>query len=191
MNFMRKIIYHVATTLDGFIAHNDGSFVGFLPKGDHVADFLDSIKHYGAILMGKNTYEVGYTYGMKPGDPAYADFNADMKNYVFSRSAAFESNNRVQLVRENEIDFIKNLKTEPGKDIWLCGGGALAGSLLHNELIDELWLKLNPVVFGSGITLFGDNKQKIDLVFLNSKTYESGVLLLQYKISYHSPYQSS
>jgi len=184
MNFMRKIIYHVATTLDGFIAHKDGSFDGFLPEGDHVADFLDSIKYYGAILMGKKTYEVGYKYGMKPGDPAYADFNPAMKNYVFSRSAAFESNDRVQLVRDNEIEFIKKLKTEPGKDIWLCGGGALAGSLLDNELIDELWLKLNPVVFGSGITLFGDSRQKIDLAFLNSKTYESGVLLLRYRINY-------
>jgi len=59
MNVMRKIIYHIAITLDGFIAHDDGSFDGFLPEGEHVADFLDSIKNYGAILMGKNTYEVG------------------------------------------------------------------------------------------------------------------------------------
>ncbi len=184
MNVMRKIIYHIAITLDGFIAHDDGSFDGFLPEGEHVADFLDSIKNYGAILMGKNTYEVGYKYGMKPGDPAYADFNPDMKNYVFSRSANFESNNRVQLVRQNEIELVKNLKKEAGKDIWLCGGGALAGSLLEHELIDELLIKLNPVVFGSGIPLFGKSKKEIGLSFLNSKTYDSGVLLLGYKIIY-------
>lgn len=181
---MRKIIYHVATTLDGFIAHEDGSFDGFVPEGEHVADFLDSIKNYGAILMGKNTYEVGYKYGMKPGDPAYADFNPDMKNYVFSRSAIFESNVRVQLVRQDEIAFIKNLKMEAGKDIWLCGGGALAGTLLEHELIDELLIKLNPVVFGSGIPLFGENKKGLNLNLLSSKTYESGVMLLQYKINY-------
>jgi len=121
---------------------------------------------------------------MKPGDPAYADFNPDMKNYVFSRSANFESNNRVQLVRQNEIELVKNLKKEAGKDIWLCGGGALAGSLLEHELIDELLIKLNPVVFGSGIPLFGKSKKEIGLSFLNSKTYDSGVLLLGYKIIY-------
>ena len=181
---MRKIIYHVATTLDGFIAHEDGSFEGFVPDGEHVTDFLDSIKNYGAILMGKNTYEVGYKYGMKPGDPAYADFNPDMKNYVFSRSANFESNARVQLVRQDKIAFIKNLKTEADRDIWLCGGGALAGSLLEHELIDELLIKLNPVVFGSGIPLFGGSKKNLNLTFLNSKTYESGVLLLHYNINY-------
>lgn len=181
---MRKIIYHVAATLDNFIAHSDGSFDGFLPEGEHVTDFLDSIKHYGAILMGKNTYEVGYKYGMKPGDPAYADFNPEMKNYVFSRTARFESNDRVQLVKQDEIEFIKNLKTEPGKDIWLCGGGALAGALLENELLDELLIKLNPVVFGSGIALFGGSTKKANLNLLSSKTYRTGVVLLQYKIDY-------
>jgi len=181
---MRKIIYHVATTLDGFIAHEDGSFEGFVPDGEHVTDFLDSIKNYGAILMGKNTYEVGYKYGMKPGDPAYADFNPDMKNYVFSRSAQFESNERVQLVQKDEIEFIKNLKMEAGKDIWLCGGGALAGTLLEHELIDELLIKLNPLVLGSGILLFGKSKKKVGLTFLNSKTYDSGVSLLHFKINY-------
>ncbi len=181
---MRKIIYHVATTLDNYIAHSDGSFDGFVPEGEHVMDFLDSIRHYGAILMGRNTYEVGYKYGMKPGDPAYADINPDMKNYVFSRSAKFESNDRVQLVRQDEIEFVKNLKTETGKDIWLCGGGALAGSLLEHELIDELLIKHNPVVFGSGIPLFGESKKNLNLTLLSSKMYDSGVLLLRYKINY-------
>lgn len=181
---MRKIIYHVATTLDNFIAREDGSFDGFVAEGEHVTDFLDSIRHYGAILMGKNTYEVGYRYGMKPGDPAYADNNPDMKNYVFSRSAQFESNERVQLVKQDAIAFIKGLKAETGKDIWLCGGGALAGAMLENELLDELLIKLNPVVFGSGIPLFGRSTKQIDLTFLSSKAYNSGVLLLRYKINY-------
>jgi len=51
-------------------------------------------------------------------------------------------------------------------------------------LIDELLIKLNPVVFGSGIPLFGKSKKEIGLSFLNSKTYDSGVLLLGYKIIY-------
>ena len=181
---MRKIIYHVATTLDNFIAHEDGSFDGFIAEGEHVTDFLDSIKHYGAILMGKNTYEVGYKYGLKPGDPAYGDINPDMKNYVFSRSAQFGSNERVQLVKEGVIEFVKQLKTEEGKDIWLCGGGALAGTLLEYELLDELLIKLNPIVFGSGIPLFGGCRKNVNLALSSSKTYNTGVLLLRYNINY-------
>jgi dihydrofolate reductase len=87
-------------------------------------------------------------------------------------------------VKENEIEFIKNLKTEIGKDIWLCGGGALAGALLENKLLDELLIKLNPIMFGSGIPLFGGSKKEADLALLSSKTYKTGVLLLHYKINY-------
>lgn len=181
---MRKIIYHVATTLDHYIARADGSFDDFPGEGEHVTDFLDSIRYYGAILMGRNTYEVGYKFGLKPGDPAYNDFNPYMKNYVFSKTAQFKSNDRVELVKQNEMEFIRNLKTENGKDIWLCGGGALAGSLLENELIDELLIKLNPVVLGDGIPLFGGCRKKVGLTLLDSKAYDSGVLLLRYRINY-------
>jgi len=54
---MRKLIYHVGTTLDNFICQEDGSIGGFLAEGDHIADYLDSLKHYDTVLMGKSTYE--------------------------------------------------------------------------------------------------------------------------------------
>lgn len=76
---MRKLIYHVATTLDHYIAHEDHSIEGFLQEGDHVTDYVASFQNYDTVIMGKATYEFGYQYGMEPGQPAYPN----MKHYIF------------------------------------------------------------------------------------------------------------
>jgi dihydrofolate reductase len=56
---MRKLKYYVACSVDGFIAHTDGSFDGFLPEGQHVQGFLDSYKWFDVVLMGRKTYDNG------------------------------------------------------------------------------------------------------------------------------------
>ena len=61
---MKKLIYHVGTTLDNFICQEDGSIVGFLADGDHIPDYLESLKNYDTVLMGKSTYEFGYGFGL-------------------------------------------------------------------------------------------------------------------------------
>ena len=178
---MRKIIYHVATTVDGFIAHEDHSIEGFIPEGDHVDEYLASLKQYDTVIMGKKTYEFGYQYGLQPGHAAYPH----MKNYIFSKTMDIEPvHDNFQIVDGNEIAFIKNLKKQKGTPIYLCGGGAFAGYLLENELIDQLILKQNPAVFGKGIKLFGDSIKTVGFSLEQQKTYKSGVLLLTYKINY-------
>ena len=79
---MRKLVYHVATTLDNYIAHEDGSIGGFAAfgEGDHVIDYLESLKGYDTVVMGKATYEFGYQFGLQPGQPAYPH----MVHYIFS-----------------------------------------------------------------------------------------------------------
>jgi dihydrofolate reductase len=186
---MKKLVYYVATTVDNFIAHEDGSADGFLYEGEHTQDFLDSLSNFDSVLMGKNTYEYGFQFGMKPGEPAYAPYN--LKNYIFSRSLRFESNDKVQLVASDELDFIRQLKQsgpepghEPGKDIWLCGGGAFAGYLLEQELIDELILKVHPVIFGRGIPLFGSSAKSVRLAPYASRSFNTGVTVNSYRILY-------
>ena len=180
---MRQLIYYVATTIDHYIAREDGSIEGFLPEGDHIPAFLDSLHQFGGVLMGKHTYEFGYQYGLEKGQPAYADF-PDLKNYIFSKSIDIESSERVEVVREDAIAFVKKLKQEQGKDLWLCGGGKLAGAMLEAELIDQLIIKINPVVFGAGIPLFGGSKKSISLDLFDSRIYNSGAVFLSYSIHY-------
>ena len=173
---MRKIRYHVASTLDGFIAHPDGSLGGFLAEGDHGADFLATYASYDTVLMGRKTYEVGIAVGVTDPYPT-------MKSYVFSRTLAKSPDPRVEIVRDGGEDVVRNLKVGPGKDIWLCGGAELAGSLFDVGLIDEVVVKLNPRIFGAGIPLVAGGERRIALELRGTKVYSSGVVLLTYGVS--------
>lgn len=181
---MRKLIYHVAMTLDNYISHEDGSITGFsnFGEGEHVTDYLEQLKAYDTVVMGKNTYTFGYQYGLEPGQPAYPH----MAHYIFSKSLQFEAeaDERVKIINKEEVAFIKRLKAEEGTDIYLCGGGTFAGFLLEHELIDELRIKLYPLIFGRGIGLFGNSTKAVDLELLDTKVYKTGALLLTYQLNY-------
>ena len=181
---MRKIIYHVAASLDNYIAHNDGTTRGFernnLGQGDHVDEYLESLKNYDTAIMGRKTYEYGFQYGIMPGKAPYPH----MRNYVFSRTVQYPvSDPNLEVIRENQIETIKELKAEEGTDIYLCGAGEFAGFLFENDLIDLLLIKLNPIILGEGIKLFGKSTKAVDLELLSSKVYDNGVMLLHYKIA--------
>jgi len=75
---------------------------------------------------------------------------------------------------------VRGLKEETGKAIYLCGGADLAATLFAEGLVDESILKLNPVVFGSGLPLFSGVLEQTDLELADSKTYGNGVVLLRY-----------
>ena len=88
----------------------------------------------------------------------------------------------VTLVRDSPVDAVARLKREPGKAIWLCGGAQLASSLLSAGLVDEIVLKLNPVVFGSGIPLLGRGVDPTRLRLLDTFVYPTGHVRLHYRI---------
>lgn len=185
---MTELIYHVATTADHFIAGPDGEADEsiFAHDDELVADFLERVKQYDIVLMGKNTYEYGFQYGLKAGEPSGVAMaaNPGMKHYIFSSSMDFESNEIVELIRDDAAEFVSNLKQEKDQKIWICGGGQLAGALLEAELIDKLILKINPVLIGSGIPLFGDSRKKAGLKLLDLKKFGSGIIQASYKIEY-------
>ncbi len=89
---------------------------------------------------------------------------------------------QVKLISENAVDTVKALKQESGKAIWLCGGADLASTFLESNLIDKFIVKLNPVVFGSGIPLFSKGIEQTALDLTDSKVYNSGHILLYYQV---------
>lgn len=172
---MRKLKYHVATSADGFIAREDGSFDCFPAEGDHVADYLESLRTYGAVLMGRGTYEVGLSAGVTDPYPY-------LESYVFSRTMRASPHPRVEVVSENATAVVRRLKAQAGADIYLCGGADLATGLFREGLIDEVILKVNPLLLGSGIPLHHPLGRQLDLELTDSKRYDSGVVLLSYRV---------
>ena len=190
---MRGLIYYVACTVDGFIAREDGSLDCFLTAGEHFAHILESFpetipahlrdvlgvramnKRFDVVLMGRKTYEVGLDIGITNPYP-------HLKQYLFSSGMKESPDSEVQLVSGDAVAIVKELKREAGKDIWLCGGGNLATQLFPE--IDELILKVNPVVIGSGIPLFRGAVKPTAVEVVASKGYKNGFRLTHYRLKH-------
>lgn len=190
---MRELVYYVAATLDGFIAHRDGSFDGFPWDNDYGAELFRSFpetipahlrgdkgtradnRWFDTVLMGRKTYEVGLREGITNPYPT-------LDQYVFSRTMKESPDPNVALVAGDAVEVVRELKRQPGKSIWLCGGAGLAAVLFEADLIDRLIVKLNPVLFGAGIPLVGAEIKPSALELTESKIFDSGHLLLHYRV---------
>lgn len=176
---MKRLIYDVAVSLDGFICGKDQSIEGFLPDGDHVVDYVERLKRYGIVIMGKNTYEFGFRYGLKPGEKAYPH----MEHYIFSKTLKLDSSASVNVVNESFLEKVKEIKLSAKSNIYLCGGGIFAGYLLNNSMIDQIILKINPIILGQGIRLFENLSVTPKLSEYERKIYSNGVHLRSFYVA--------
>ncbi|MFR9755472.1 dihydrofolate reductase family protein [Streptomyces sp. TR06-5] len=165
---MRQLVYCVASTLDGFIAGPDGADPtgpgGFWPvPEDYLAHLVAELpetlpgparqafgitaegRRFDTVLEGRRSYEVGLDAGVTDAYP-------HLRHLVFSRTLAGSPDPAVEVVASDPVATVRELKQQPGKDIWLLGGSGLAGSLRGE--IDRMLVKLGPLTLGSGIPLF-------------------------------------
>ena len=185
---MRKVKYLVANSLDNFIARKDGAVDWlFMDNTDYgMREFFASID---TMLIGRKTYEFALSQGSKPKRKSRSKkakgksvFCSSMKNYVFSRTMKAAPDEDVVIISESAEEFVRNLKAEAGKDIWLMGGGELARSLFAENLVDEIRLNIHPVLIGSGIPLFPDIGHQIDLELTDCKAYDNGCVQVAYRV---------
>lgn len=179
---MRKIIYYVASSLDGFIAGDDDDVSAFIYTGSGNEKYLKDLKTFDTVIMGRKTYEFGYKFGAIPGEPSPA--YPHMKHYIFSNNLKFENPNPNIQVKKLAINEVEKLQKEKGTDIYLCGGGQFAGWLLEHQKIDVLKIKLNPLILGKGIQLFAKLNNNYNLQLVNSIKYENGLQIMTYNIMY-------
>lgn len=178
---MRKIIYYVAISIDGFMAGPRDEIDMFERESPAVDYYLNDLKNFDTVIMGRRTYEFGYQYGLQPGQPAYSH----MRHYIFSDSLQFERAHKlVKVVPGTDLEKIDDLRNEAGTPIYLCGGGQFAGWLLDHEKIDLLKIKLNPILLGSGIPLFGASRKSAFLDLQESIAFPCGLKFLTYSLKY-------
>jgi len=171
MKDLRKIKLFIASSLDGYIAKEDGS-VDWLPQsGD--SGYIHFYKSIDTVLMGKKTYEQILTFGKYP--------YKDKKYYVFTRSLnQKKKNENVEFTSEVE-KFTKKLISSSGKDIWLVGGSDIVSTFMNLKFVDEIILSIIPVVLGKGIPLFKNIKQEIKLELIKTTEYDE-LVELSYKV---------
>lgn len=104
-----------------------------------------------------------------------------LETYVVSRSLAASDYPEVHVTQKDPVALVRDLKKTDGKDIWLAGGGNLAGQLLHE--IDELVIKLNPIASGSGIGLFWSDFDPTAFSLVDANPLSSGTVVLRYQRS--------
>lgn len=189
---MRKLVYYVATTLDGYIAGPDGgdpSGTDYFPLTPDAIQFIvdqypetlpgparaamgidNPGKVFDTVLEGRASYEIGLAAGLTDAYP-------HLRHLVFSTTLEGHDP-AVEIVRSEALDRVRALKAEEGKDLWLVGGGTLAHSLLPE--IDRLVLKQNKSIIGSGIPLFNGPFQPHLFQPVDETLLESGMRILSY-----------
>jgi dihydrofolate reductase len=178
MKKRRKIVVSVAMSTDGFIARPDGD-VGWLYRPGAKADYGmgEFFKTIDTILWGRKTYDKGIEMGMKS-----ADFGPKTKNYLFSRRPRKSLLPGFEWTNEPVKTFAQQLRAQPGKNIWMMGGGGLIASFLDEGEIDEFKLHVIPILIGEGIPLIQSRHRSIPLKLLSSKAFPDGVVELNYRV---------
>lgn len=174
---MRKVTFGGANSLDNYFARKDHS-VDWLMWSDEAASIMkDYWQHIDTMLMGRKTYEVAarMTKGKKKSDGFYG-----IKTYVFSRT--LKEADGAEIVSDDAVEFVRDLKTKPGKDICLMGGGDLAKTFFEAGLIDEIGFNIHPVLLGAGIPLFYEMNRQIDLELIDAQKFKNGCVYVSYRV---------
>ncbi|KAF5585985.1 riboflavin biosynthesis domain-containing protein [Fusarium pseudoanthophilum] len=173
---MPRLRYNIAASLDSFIASPDGSTPWIIE--DPTIDFPALYSEFDYFIMGRKTYETMQSFGAD--NPLSKRSKESV--IVASRTMNPDKFPDVTVVQENVLDYIRRLKTNNGKDIWLMGGGNLAAQCLEAHLVDTIEIAIMPTLLGTGISLTTSLPQEIKLELSNSTSLGSGILMTQYKV---------
>ena len=169
---MRRVRYAVAASLDGYIAGPKGEADWIIMNPE--IDFRALFEQFDTFLVGRRTFETMARAGRgeTPG----------MKTFVFSRTLQQQDYPGVTVVAEKSEETVVDLRAEPGKDIWLFGGGSLFRSLLNAGLVDTVEVAIIPVLLGEGIPLLAPPARQTKLKLTGHKIYKTGITSLEYVV---------
>src|SRR5436190_4072545 len=128
-------------------------------------------------VLGRKTYDVSLRMGAK--------FDTHSRSIVFSRHPPpADAPPGVEFVNEAIGPFVSRLRGQPGKNIWLMGGGDLIASFLDDQAIDEFVVSVVPVFIGEGIPLIARRHRNVPLILQSVERFDDGLVQLHYRITH-------
>jgi dihydrofolate reductase len=183
---MAKLIYSAITSLDGYIADQDGKFDWAMPDEEVHAFVNDLERPVGTYLYGRRMYEVMVAWEdadlLADQRPVMRDFAAIWQaadKVVYSRSLETASSARTRIERDFDPGAVRQMKAAAGADLTV-GGPDLAAQALEAGLVDECQLVLAPIVVGGGTQSLPDNV-RIRLELLDERRFGNGMVFLRYR----------
>ena len=173
----RNIVLYIAVSLDGYIAKSNGDVAwlggnGDEPDADYGYDaFYETID---TVVMGRTTYEQ-LVNELSPDVWMY-----EGKKCYVATTKKRPANDHAEFLSGDVASFVNNLKQQPGKDIWLVGGGKLIDQFIKQDLIDRYIITVIPTILGSGIPLYFSENPEIKLRLIGTKTTD-GMVELTYR----------
>ena len=167
---MRKIILFIASSLDGYIARENGN-IDWLPENT-ASGYDNFLKSVDTVIMGKTTYDQVLAFGDYP--------YKDKKSFVFTRTDQDKDEN-AEFVSDVE-KFVKDGFPGTGENIWLVGGAQIIASFLNQGVVDEIIISVIPVILGNGIPLFKNIENETNLELIKTEKYDR-LVDLHYKVS--------
>ena len=181
---MRKLKLQMQITVDGFVAGPQGQLDWMTWEMDEkLIAFVNQLTDTSdTILMGRKMTEgfVNYWESVKPDSPEYefAQKMVSMPKIVFSKTVTHMDGKNVSVENGPLAEAVNRLKGQPGRDIVVYGGATFVGSLIENNLIDEMNLFVNPIAIGNGLRIFN---ARTPLTLKASTPYASGIVVNTYE----------
>lgn len=173
---MRRLRYNVAVSLDGFIAGSDGDYDWILPDPDIDQEVMPGLfAEFDTFVMGRKTYETIRAQG---------DANPLLGQslLVASTTLTEPDHPNIRFVAENVVEAVADLKRQPGKDIWLFGGGNFARTLFDANLVDTVEASVMPILLTEGLPILPPGA-RVKLTLESVRSFKSGIQMLSYAVA--------
>lgn len=181
MQSERKVILYIAMSLDGYIAHPDDDlrFLSMVEQEGEDYGYNQFIETIDAVIVGRRTYDKVLSMGY--------DFpHSNKEAYIVTRTPQ-PALGSVQFYTGDLKELVVKLKNASGKNIFVDGGAQVVHQLMLDDLIDELYISIIPILLGDGIALFKNGRPEVTLQLISSTAFDKGLVQLHY-INQHQEY---
>jgi dihydrofolate reductase len=185
----RRVIVQELVTVDGFVAGPSGELEFFEAVSDYGEVDQDNLSILGqvdTILLGSRTYRLFVDYWPTAEGELMAEFVNSTPKIVFSSKldrAPWGRWEPARVRKGSAVDHVRQLRHEPGRDVVVWGSISVAQSLLEAGMVDEIQLRVIPIMVGHGRTLLTEHSGRQDLTLLEAKPYASGIVSLRYAVT--------